>query len=151
MHKSDLSLNRWFTGFTEVDGHFCIKIVSAKPKSKTGKKSISNNIGLRFSINQRLIDEVTLSSMINIIQEISTFLSSNLKVYKTLNATTEDMLCVSVARIDKLKLVFDYFSKHTLFGIKKKNFNDWLVVYYMILDKTTFDLAEKRKNKNNSV
>ena len=134
LDRSDLSSNRWFTGFTEADGHFGIKIVSDKPKSETRKRSVSNNISLRFNIDQRLNDKITCSSMMTIMKEISIFLSSSLKVYKTLSAT-EDMLCVSVASIDKFKLIVHYFSKHTLFGIKKKNFNDWLIVYNMILDK----------------
>jgi len=34
----------WFTGFTEADGHFDVKIVESKPKSETRKRSVSKNI-----------------------------------------------------------------------------------------------------------
>jgi len=31
----DLRDNSWFTGFTEADGHFGVKVVESKPKSDT--------------------------------------------------------------------------------------------------------------------
>jgi hypothetical protein len=45
---SDLNNNSWFTGFTDSDGHFGIKIVEAKPKSDTSKRSVSSNVSLKF-------------------------------------------------------------------------------------------------------
>lgn len=50
-------------GFTEADGHFGIKYVESKAKSATRKRSISENISLRFRLDQRLHDKPTSSSM----------------------------------------------------------------------------------------
>lgn len=53
LDKSDYYTNSWLTGFTEADGHFCVKIVQAKPKSDTRKRSVSNSISLIFRLDQR--------------------------------------------------------------------------------------------------
>jgi len=48
LDTSDFKNNSWFTGFTEADGHFGIKIVESKPKSETRKRSVSENISLNL-------------------------------------------------------------------------------------------------------
>lgn len=61
LDDSDLKNNSWFAGFTEADnGHahyFGIKIVEAKPKSDSRKRSVSENISLRFRLDQRSYDK----------------------------------------------------------------------------------------------
>jgi len=81
LDSSDLSSNSWFTGFVEADGYFGVKIVEGKPKSETRKRSISENIGLRFRLDQRSYDIPTSSSMLPIMEKIALFLSCNLKTY----------------------------------------------------------------------
>ena len=86
LNSSDLGSNSWFSGFTEADGHFGVKIIESNPKSETRKRSVSENISLKFVVNQRstLIlksDKPNESSMLPIMQSISYFLSSNIKSY----------------------------------------------------------------------
>jgi Cytochrome c oxidase subunit III/LAGLIDADG endonuclease len=64
LDRSDFANNSWFTGFTEADGHFGIKIIESKPKSDSRKRSVSENISLKFRLNQRSYDKPTSSSMI---------------------------------------------------------------------------------------
>ncbi len=56
---SDLFSDSWFAGFT-ADGHFGVKIVDSKPKSCTRKRSVSDNISLRFILDQRFIDNFVI-------------------------------------------------------------------------------------------
>ena len=49
LDNSDFTNNSWFTGFTEADGHFGIKYVESKAKSDTRKRSVSENISLKFT------------------------------------------------------------------------------------------------------
>jgi hypothetical protein len=41
LDTEDFINNSWFTGLTEADGHFGIKIVENQPKSETRKRSVS--------------------------------------------------------------------------------------------------------------
>lgn len=48
---SDLSQNSWFTGFTEADGSFGIKVADFKPKAYNLKRSRSRKVQIRFNIS----------------------------------------------------------------------------------------------------
>ena len=109
LDTSNILNNYWFSGFTEADGSFQIKIVDSKPKSETRKRSVSENISLRFILNQGLYDKPTSSTMLSIMKEIAKSLSSNLNIYKTNKGN--ETLCITVTSINKLKMVVYYFSK----------------------------------------
>lgn len=53
MDNSNYKENSWFVGFTESDGHFGIKYVESRPKSETRKRSVSENISIKFRLDQR--------------------------------------------------------------------------------------------------
>jgi LAGLIDADG endonuclease/Cytochrome c oxidase subunit III len=139
---SDLFSNSWFAGFTEADGHFGVKIVDSKPKSCTRKRSVSDNISLRFILDQRFIDKKTSLSMLNIMEKISQTLLCNLTVYESKN---NKILSIKVVAIDKIKLIISYFNKYPLLGIKSEDFKDWETVYHMIISKE--HLTEKGRSK----
>ena len=117
-----------------ADGYFGVKIIEAKPKSDTRKRSVSENISLRFILNQRSYYKPNKSSMLPIMQKISYFFSSSVKSYsKKINLN--DMLTISVQSIDKLEFIVYYFNKYPLMGNKAKDFKYWEKVYNMILTK----------------
>ena len=130
---SNILNNYWLSGFTEADGSFQIKIVDSRPKSETRKRSVSENISLKFRLDQRLYDKPTSSTMLSIMEEIAKSLSSNLNTYKTNKG--DETLSITVTAIDKLKTVVDYFSKYPLLGTKYLDFNDWVKAYYLMLSK----------------
>lgn len=74
LDSSDLKNNSWFTGFTEADGHFGIKIIKAKAKSYTGKISVSENISLKFRLDQRAYDKPNNSYVLPIMPKLASFL-----------------------------------------------------------------------------
>jgi hypothetical protein len=130
LDKSNLSENSWFTGFTEGDGHFGVKIVESKPKSDTCKRSVSNNLSLKFRLDQRFDDKITSLSMLSIMEELAQFLSCKLSVYSKDNAK---VLSLNITYIEKVKFVIDYFNIYPLLGVKNKDFRDWEIVYHMII------------------
>lgn len=136
LDTSNLDENSWFTGFTEADGHFGVKVVESKPKSETRKRSISENITLKFRLDQRSFDVPTSSSMLPVMETLALFLSCNLKTYriKTKSSSTE-VLSVSVTSIAKLESIINYFNQYPLLGVKGKDFKHWETVYNMILSK----------------
>lgn len=131
---SDLNHNSWFSGFTEADGHFGVKIIETKPKSDTRKRSVSENISLRFRLDQRSFDKPNNSYMLSVMEKISRFLSSEVKSYKIKPAWTE-ILSVSVQSITKIEFLIKYFNKYPLLGVKRKDFKCWEIVYYIMLSK----------------
>ena len=133
LDNSDYTNNSWFTGFTEADGHFGIKYVESKAKSDTRKRSVSENISLKFRLDQRSYDKPTSSSMKPFMESLALFLSCNLKNYT--NNKGSEALSLSVLSIDGVKFLIDYFNKYPLLGNKSNDFNKWEIVYNMIISK----------------
>lgn len=148
LDKSDLRDSSWFTGFTEADGHFGVKVVESRPKSDTRKRSVSDNINLRFRLDQRLFDIPNCSSMLPIMEKLAAFLSCVVKTYviKTKSGSSE-ILSASVSSIVKLESIVYYFNKYPLLGVKGIDFKYWEVVYHMILSKQHLTEAGRIKIK----
>ena len=135
LNKSNLLENNWLAGFTEADGSFGVKIVESKSKSEDRKRSVSASISLKFRLDQRLMDKMTSSSMLYIMEEIANSLSTDLKTYNESKADKTTVLSIGVTAIDKLERVVKYFDKYPLFGVKSKNYSDWRTVYDLIVSK----------------
>ena len=126
--------NSWLTGFAESDGHFGIKYLESKPKSEDMKRSRSENISLKFRLDQRAYDKPTSSSMLPFMEKLASFLNCNVKMYNS-NKTRTEILSLSVSAINNLKPLMDYFYKYPLIGEKYDKYSKWSRVYYMIISK----------------
>lgn len=133
LDNSNFSDNSWFTGFTEADGYFGIKYVERKSKSDTGKRSISENVSLRFRLDQRLYDKPTSTCMKPFMENLALFLTCNLKSYT--NNTGSEILSLSISSIDGVKFLVNYFNSYPLLGNKINDFKKWELVYNMIISK----------------
>ena len=135
--KLDLSSfgdNSWLAGFSEADGHFGVKYLDSKPKSDNMKRSRSENISLKFRLDQRAYDKPTSSSMLPFMEKLGSFLNCNVKMYNS-NKTCTETLSLSVSSIDNLKFLIEYFEMHPLIGEKYDKYSKWRLVYYMIISK----------------
>jgi hypothetical protein len=130
---SHFSNNGWFTGFTEADGHFGIKYVENRAKSDTRKRSVSENVSLKFRLDQRSYDKPTSSPMRPFMEKLALFLSCNLKSYT--NNMGSEKLSASVSSIDSITFLVNYFNKYPLLGDKFNDYRKWEVVYNMIISK----------------
>ncbi len=110
-----------------------IKYVESRPKSDTRKRSVSENISLKFRLDQRSYDKATSSSMKPFMENLALFLSCNLKSYTNNNGS--EILSVSVSSINSVKFLIDYFNKYPLLGDKINDFKKWELVYSMIVSK----------------
>jgi hypothetical protein len=94
--------------------------VEKRVKSDNMKRSISENISLKFRLDQRLYDKPTGLSMKPFMKSLALFLNCNLKSYKT-NRNLE-VLSLSVQSIEGIKFLINYFNNYPLLGDK---FNDF--------------------------
>lgn len=148
LDTSNLNNNSWFTGFTEADGHFGLKIVESKPKSETRKRSVSFSISLKFRLDQRSFDKPNSSSMLPIMENLASFLSCKLSTYMIGPKTNpREILSLSIAGINSLEFIVNYFNKYPLLGTKGIDFKLWEVVYYMILSKEHLSESGRLKIK----
>lgn len=134
LDTSNFGDNSWLAGFTESDGHFGIKYVESKPKSETRKRSVSESVSLKFRLDQRAYDKPTSSNMLPFMESLALFLRCTVKSYNS-NKSHSEVLSLSVASIDNIGLLINYFEKYPLLGEKWDNYNKWSTVYYMIISK----------------
>lgn len=125
--------NSWFAGFTESDGHFGIKYIESRPKSEICKRSVSENISIKFRLDQRAYDKPTSTCMRPFMEDLASFLSCNLKSYT--NNTNSEVLSLTVSNISNIKFIVDYFNRYPLIGNKLNDFKKWEIVYNMIVSK----------------
>lgn len=130
LDDSDFSKNSWFTGFVDADGHFGVKIVEAKPKSDTRKRSVSNSISLKFRLDQQYLENEV--SNLNIMEELAKFLDCKLSIYKN---KTRKVLSLNVTSLETIGFVIKYFNRYPLLGIKYKDFKDWEIIYNIMISK----------------
>jgi hypothetical protein len=148
LDTSDLLKNSWFTGFTEADGHFGIKIIESKPNSETRKRSVSENISLKFRLDQRSFDakQPNNYSMIYIMESIASFLSCKLSTYTIEpKSNPREILSIGIAGTSNLGFLVNYFNEYPLLGVKGKDFKNWEIVYYMIITKEHLNEANRLK------
>lgn len=134
---TDFKLSAWLSGFTEADGCFYIRLSSLKNKSR---------IAFRFSIDQRLVDPVSNKSYEFIMLKISELFQSKLRIFQ--NKLNKKYLRLDVSNKSSLNLVFDYFDKFPLYGIKSLNYISWKDAFLIYHDKNnSYDFKiEKIKN-----
>lgn len=113
--------------------NFGIKYIESKAKSDTRKRSVSENVSLKFRLDQRSFDKSTSSSMRPFMEKLALFLSCNLKSYT--NNMDSEILSVGVSSINSITFLVDYFNEYPLLGDKLKDYKKWEVVYGMILSK----------------
>ena len=130
---TDFNNNSWFTGFTEADGHFGVKFVESKPKSETRKRSVSQNISLKFRLDQRSFDKPNSSSMLPIMESLAFFLSCKLSTY-LLNpqAKSSEVLSLSITGINTLEFIVKYFNKYPLKTSKIESLKKWKLILEIV-------------------
>jgi len=119
-----LASNGWFAGFTEADGHFGVKIVESKPKSDIRKKSVSDNISLKFRLDQRSFDKPNQSSMLPIMERLADFLSCDVETY-LIKPNFSEVYSVSVQSISKIGFIITYFNKYNLLAPRSLLRESW--------------------------
>jgi hypothetical protein len=86
------------------------------------KRSRSEHITLRFRLDQRAYDRPTSSLMLPFMENLASFLNCEVKKYN-INKTQTEVLSLTVAAINKLELLVNYFDKYPLIGDKSNDYN----------------------------
>jgi hypothetical protein len=139
-HKPDLSdirNNAWFSGFTDADGSFDIRISLIE----TG--ALKNRIAARYRLEQRMIDPETNESYESIFNLISLGFGVNLST--TVHNENINYYLISISSNKSRLLLVDYFKKYPLFSSKYLNYIDWLACHNLII--SGYHLTDLGRNK----
>lgn len=121
---SNINSNAWFSGFTEADGSFDIRISLIE----TG--AIKNRIAARYRLEQRITDPKTCQSYENVLNLIA--FNFGISLSTSIHNKNIKYYLISISSSNSRLLLVNYFEKYPLFSSKLLNYNDWLTCHNMI-------------------
>lgn len=122
---SDINCNAWFSGFSEADCSFDIRVSLIE----TG--AIKNRIAARYRLEQRMIDPETNESYKSVLNLIG--LGFGVSLGTTVHNKNINYYIISISSSKSRLLLVDYFNKYPLFSSKRLNYNDWLACHNLII------------------
>jgi hypothetical protein len=133
--NSELKDNGWFSGFTDSDGCFYVR-VTKNTNSSTTKVSCKYELVQAYDKNEYTI---------NIITKISNFLLLKFKIKES-----KRLYWISTNNYASNEVIIDYFNKYRLLGSKYLDYLDWYTIYNIVKDKKKEEKLDTIKNiKNN--
>lgn len=139
LDQSSLVSNAWLVGFIDADGQFLMNC--NKPTINQNLKVKNESFSCRFQLEQREIYSRG-GSYEDIMNEIAILFNVSLR---TIKRKKSFLWCVSVESQKNLGLVKNYFDLYPLMSSKYLDYQDWLLAYYIILDKSHLTKTGKEK------
>lgn len=133
VNSSDILGNAWLAGFIDADGSFDVNA-----RSYSGK----HRVEARCRIEQRMVDPYTNTSYEPLLSCICNALGVPLATSRHHGDTYYVIQISSLIGRTTLSL---YLSQYPLWSSKRMNYNDWLVVHGMIIDKTHLSAEGRAK------
>jgi hypothetical protein len=138
---SDLNENSWLAGFIDADGGFKVRFTEKLICEKTSKVLRKGRIEVRFALEQ--IKNIN-SDFIDVDNNIYSYEAIMLLIYSFLSLSTNLRLSthnvdktyfiVELTSLTKLNILIQYLKTYPLLTAKRNDYDDWLKVYYLILD-----------------
>lgn len=139
---SDLNANGWLAGFIDADGGFKVRYTEKLISENTSKVLRKGRIEVKFALEQRKnlngdfinVDNNIYSYEAIMLQIYSFFgISTNLKLSK--HNVDKTYFIVEVSSLIKLNILIQYLKKYPLLTAKRNDYEDWVKIFYLILDK----------------
>lgn len=131
-----LAENGWLAGFIDADGHFKIRYTEKQLDQHSNKILTKERIEVRFVLELRKsIGSNDNESYKPIMSQINLFLNINNNIKESKHNVDKTYWIIEVFSLTKLDVLINYLKIYPLFTIKRNDFEDWLKVYYLIVDK----------------
>jgi LAGLIDADG endonuclease/Cytochrome C and Quinol oxidase polypeptide I len=136
-NTSYLKNNGWLAGFIDADGSFKVRYTEKRTDDKTNKVLTKGRIEVRFALEQRqnLNFPNNNNSYKPIMLNIQSFfgITTDLRISK--HNRDKTYWIIEVTSLNKLNLLIQYLNNYPLLTAKRNDFDDWLKVYQLIVDK----------------
>jgi len=146
---SDLNTNGWLAGFIDgaTRGGFKIRYTEKRIEENSKKVLTKGRIEVRFALEQRqylpaLRAHQSYKPIMLKIQSFF-FISTELKISK--HNIDKTYWIIEVTSLNKLNLLIQYLNNYPLLTAKRNDFDDWLKVYHLMIDKKHLTGAQRGK------
>jgi hypothetical protein len=132
---SDLNNNGWLACFIDADGGFKIRYTEKRIEENSNKVLTKGRIEVRFALEQRQYLPYNNQSYKPIMLKIQSFfgITTELKISK--HNLDKTYWIIEVTSLNKLNLLIQYLNNYPLLTAKRNDFDDWLKVYHLMIDK----------------
>jgi hypothetical protein len=132
---NDLNNNGWLAGFIDADGGFKIRYTEKRIEENSKKVLTKGRIEVRFALEQRQFLPYNNQSFKPIMLKIQSFfdLITELRISK--HNLDKTYWIIEVTSLNKLNILIQYLNNYPLLTAKRNDFDDWLKVYHLMIDK----------------
>lgn len=132
--QSELNCNGWLTGFLDADGHFKIRYTEKRIDELTKKVLTKARIEVRFVLEQRKVYPYNNESYKPIMEKIQSFFEIKRELRSSIHNIDKSYWIIEVTSLNKLSFLVKYLNSYPLLTCKQNDFEDWLKVYYFMLE-----------------
>ena len=136
---SPLNKNGWLAGFIDADGSFKVRYTQKRINEKTNKVLTKERIEVRFVLEQRKMLEIFADnnnkSYKPIMLNVQSFFNINTDLRESKHNQNKPYWVIEVSSLNKLHLLIQYLNIYPLLTAKRNDYEDWLTVYKLIVDK----------------
>jgi len=132
---SDLNTNGWLAGFIDADGGFKIRYTEKRIEENSNKVLTKGRIEVRFALEQQQYLPYNNQSYKPIMLKIQSFfgITTELKISK--HNIDKTYWIIEITSLNKLNLLIQYLNNYPLLTAKRNDFDDWLKLYHLMIDK----------------
>lgn len=149
INTEDLSKDGWLSGFFDADGGFKIRYTEKIINPITSKTTRKGRIEVRIAIEQRkYLNNMPYRPIMEMIMNFFHIIND----LKTSIHQNREYWIIEVTSVSKLQYLINYLNEYPLLTAKRNDYNDWLIAYNNILNKTHLTESGKltiKEIKNN--
>ena len=133
---SDLNNNGWLAGFIDADGGFKIRYTEKRIDEYSKKVVTKGRIEVRFALEQRQILPYNNQTYKDIMIKIQSFFGITTELKTSIHNIDKTYWIIEITSLNKLNFLIQYLNIYPLLTAKRNDYDDWLKVYHLMVNKT---------------
>jgi len=133
---SDLNQNGWLAGFIDADAGFKIRYTEKRIDPVSNKVLTKGRIEARFALEQRQYLPYNNQSYKSIMFKIQSFFGVTSELKCSVHNRDKIYWIIEITSLNKLLPLIKYLTVYPLLTAKRNDYDDWLKVYLLMVDKT---------------
>jgi len=132
---SDLNKNGWLAGFIDADAGFKIRYTEKRIDPISKKVLTKGRIEARFALEQRQYLPYNNQSYKSIMFMIQSFFGVTTELNISRHNKDKIYWIIEITSLNKLMPLIQYLNVHPLLTEKRNDYDDWLKIYNLMIDK----------------
>ena len=132
---SDLNSNGWLAGFIDADGGFKIRYTEKRIDEYSKKVVTKGRIEVRFALEQRQFLPYNNQTYKEIMIKLQSFFGITTELKTSRHNIDKTFWIIEITSLNKLCFLIQYLNNYPLLTAKRNDYEDWLKVYQLMVNK----------------